>query len=117
MQLQLPEKTPSETSQETNPPEENMDVGGSDAEPNMVPPEGDGSVRPKAGRAEMPPPTEPVKKKKKKNKDKDKELRKRKEQEVERYLQSTNSSPERPGFTSDDFPTPGRMALGTHKAS
>ena len=29
-------------------------------------------------------------------------------------MQSTNSSPERPGFASDEFPTPGRMALGTH---
>ena len=81
--LTLPEKTPSEASPETDPPEETMEVGGSDAEPNMVPREGDGSVRPNTGGAEMPPPTEPGKKKQKKSKSKDKELRKRKEQEVE----------------------------------
>ena len=92
--LTLPEKAPSEASQDPKPQEETMEVGGSDAEPNMVPCEGDGTVRPKTGGAAMPTPTEPVKKKKKKNKDKDKELQKRKEQEVECYLQSTNSSPE-----------------------
>ena len=112
--LTLPEKAPAEASQDPKPQEETMEVGGSDAEPNMVPQEGDGTVSPKTGGAAMPPPPDPPKKKKKKNKDKDKELRKCKEQEVERYLQSASSSPERPGFTSEDFPTPGRMTLGTH---
>ena len=53
--LQIPEKTPSETSQEPDPHEESMEVGGSDAETAMVPPEGDGSVRPKTSGTEMLP--------------------------------------------------------------
>ena len=94
--LQLPEKDLTETSQEPGPHEESTDVGGSDDETAMVPPEGDVSVCPKTSGNKMLLLTEPVKKSRKAKKKEKKEARQCKEMEMERYASSATSSPKRP---------------------